>query len=207
MDVIDFNVESGNEPFGLGTVNDDDLAVPCFSNDPAEPHVDFPVPHDRDHDADSFQYFDGPGFEHAPDCPQIPSCPSGDQDLFPGVPGSWLEPNSNGVDLSGTDRSVDVAFSFQPTVTESVHHAIFSRALLTNCEVTNIVLPWETGFYKEFFSDEPFPQSLVPAVQIDEFCNFGNQPEPQSVAEAVAGVASCSAPGPWSNFCQLHRLC
>ena len=62
-------------------------------------------------------------------------------------------------------------------------------------------LPWETGFYKEFFSDEPFPQLLVPAVQIDEFCHFGNQPEPQSVAEAVAGVASCSAPGPIFASC------
>ena len=198
---MDSNAEPGNDAFGVDTAHDDDLSVPCFSNDPAELHVDAPEPHSCDHDADSFQYFGGPGFDHAPDYPQFPSCPSGEQDLLPGVPGSWLDPNSNGVDISGTDRSVNGTASFQPTVTDTVHHAIFSRALLTNCEVTNIVLPWETGFYKEFFSDDPFLRSLVPAVQIDEFCNFGSQPEPQSVAEAVAGVASCSAPGPIFASC------
>ena len=191
---MDFDSDVCTGPFGFGTLDGD----ACESSVPL---VDAPVPHDHDHDADSLQYFDGPGYDHAPVSPQNMPCLPGDLDVLHDGPGSWLGPNSSGVDPSGTARSVSGAVAAQPTVSETVHHAIFSRALLTNCDVTNIVLPWETGFYKDFFSDEPFPQSLVPAVQIDEFCNFGCQPEPQKVAEVVAGVASCSAPGPIFASC------
>jgi len=142
-----------------------------------------------------------PVMDMPPASPHNPPCLPGDFDALPNGPGSMLGPNSSGFDLSGTARSVAGAVSAQPTISETVHNALFSRALLTNCDVTNIVLPWETGFYKDFFSDEPFPQSLVPAVQIDEFCNFGCQPEPQKVADIVAGVASCSDPGPIFASC------
>ena len=87
-----------------------------------------------------------------------------------------------------------------PTVSKPVQDAIFSRALLTNCQTSEILLPWETGFYKEFFSDEPFAQ-LVPKMPVSEFCDFGNEPEPQQIAQTLAGVAVDSNPNPvFSRF-------
>jgi hypothetical protein len=77
----------------------------------------------------------------------------------------------------------------QPTLPASVHDASFARALLSNCRTTDIVLPWETSFYKELFSDEPFSQNLVPEMPIGAFCNFVGESEPQAVAQTVADVA------------------
>ena len=152
LDFMDLDSDVCTGPFGFGTLDGD----ACDSSFPLD---DVPVPHDHDH-ADPSQYVDGPGCEHVPVSPQNTSCLPGDLDVLRDGPGSWLGPNSSGVDPSGTARSVSGAVAAQPTVSETVHHAIFSRALLTNCDVTNIVLPWETGFYKEFFSDEPFLRIL-----------------------------------------------
>ena len=89
--------------------------------------------------------------------------------------------------LGFSQRSI--ATNSQPTLSLSNHNAMFSRALLTNCQATDIVLPWETGIFKDIFSDEPFPQSLVPAMPIGAFCNFDAEPEPQMIAEEVAKAA------------------
>jgi len=70
-----------------------------------------------------------------------------------------------------------------------IHDASFARALLSNCKTTDIVLPWETNFYKELFSDEPFSQSLVPEMPIGSFCDFSGEPEPHAVAKTIADVA------------------
>ena len=91
--------------------------------------------------------------------------------------------------------SQDAAISTGPIVSKSVQDALFSRALLTNCQTSEILLPWETGFYKDFFSDEPFAQ-LVPKMPVSEFCDFGDVPEPQQVAQTLAGVAIDSNPNP-----------
>ena len=120
--------------------------------------------------------------------PQVMMMPNlMDKDPLPG-------PISSGFDQFGTDRSVTGEISLQPTVSETFHNAMFSRALLINCDVSIIALPWETGLYEDFFSNEPFSPSLVPTVQIDEFCGFGCRPEPQKVAAVVAEAASSSAP-------------
>lgn len=89
----------------------------------------------------------------------------------------------------------------QPTVPAHVHDAMFARALLTNCSTTDILLPWETPFYKEFFSDEPFCKTLVPEMSIGSMCNFGNEPEPQEIAQTVAAVASFPAGAPVFSAC------
>ena len=59
----------------------------------------------------------------------------------------------------------------QPVVSAEVHDAIFSRSLLTNCDVTGVTLPWETGIFREIFSDEPFADQLVPKMPISNLCN------------------------------------
>ena len=121
---MDSTAEPGIDAFGVDAEHDDDLSVPRFPHEPPELPFDVTEHHSCDHDADSIQYFGGPGFDHAMDYPQFPSCLSGEQDPLPDVHGSWLDPNSNGVDISGTDRSVNGTASFQPTVTDTVHHAI-----------------------------------------------------------------------------------
>ena len=188
----DSNVETG--PFGFGSL--------CNSAGELDmPHFGAHGPFELDPDADPLQYVVDPVDELEPHSPHELPCFPGDSSALNDGRGSWQDPNSLGVGPSGATHSTPGISEPQPTVTETVHHALFSRALLTNCDVTNIVMPWETGFYKEFFSDEPFSNSLVPAVPIDEFCSFGHQPEPQRVAEVVAEVASCSAPGPIFASC------
>lgn len=78
----------------------------------------------------------------------------------------------------------------QPTLNAVTNNAIFARSLLTNCQASDIVLPWETGIYKELFSDEPFGQNLVPAMPIGAFVSVESEPEPQSVGRQMAGAAS-----------------
>lgn len=78
----------------------------------------------------------------------------------------------------------------QPTLNAVTNEAIFARSLLTNCQATDIVLPWETGIYKELFSDEPFSQTLVPAMPIGALVSVEAEPEPQVVGQQLAGAAS-----------------
>ena len=78
----------------------------------------------------------------------------------------------------------------QPTVSEKVQNALFAHSLLTNFEATSIKLPWEVGLYKDFFSDEPFSDALVPKMSIGEMLDLPISPEPQDVAEVVAEVAN-----------------
>ena len=129
---MDFDSDVCTGPFGFGTLDGD----ACESSVPL---VDAPVPHDHDHDADSLQYFDGPGYEHAPVSPQNMPCLPGDLDVLHDGPGSWLGPNSSGVDPSGTARSVSGAVAAQPTVSETVHHAIFPE------------LFWQTVMWQTLF--------------------------------------------------------
>ena len=128
-----------------------------------------------------------------------PPCPPGDMDASMAPTAlSMPEPGfAAGSIPSGMKTSVAPV---GPVVSKSVQDATFSRALLTNCRVTEILLPWESGFYKEFFSDEPFEQ-LVPKMPVSDFCDFGVAPEPQHVAQTLAGVASDSNPNPiFSRF-------
>ena len=97
--------------------------------------------------------------------------------------------------------SPDTVSNSQPTVPAHVHEATFARALLTNCSTTNILLPWETPFYKEFFSDEPFCKPLVPEMSIGSMCSFGNEPEPQEIAQTVAAVANFPLGTPVFSAC------
>ena len=80
-----------------------------------------------------------------------------------------------------------------------MHHLL--GALLSNCRTTDIVLPWETSFYKELFSDEPFSQTLVPEMPIGAFCNFVGESEPQAVAQTVADVARFPGDFPIFSAC------
>ena len=107
--------------------------------------------------------------------------------------GSGLDPVLPHVPSSRTDM--------QPTVPVHVHEASFARALLSNCSTTDIVLPWETPFYKELFGDEPFGQSLVPEMPIGALCSFGGEPGPQEVAQTVAAVANFTADTPVFSAC------
>ena len=107
--------------------------------------------------------------------------------------GSGLDPVLHHVPSCRTDM--------QPTVPVHVHEASFARALLSNCSTTDIVLPWETPFYKELFGDEPFGQSLVPEMPIGALCSFGGRPGPQEVAQTVAAVANFTTDTPVFSAC------
>ena len=50
----------------------------------------------------------------------------------------------------------------QPVIPAAAHVGNFARNLFTKCDVTGVTLPWETGFFRELFSDEPFAEQLVP---------------------------------------------
>ena len=99
--------------------------------------------------------------------------------------------------------ATDVCNAFEnpgPTISRSTQEALFSRALLTNCQTTDILLPWETGFYKEFFSDDLFSQ-IVPKMPVTDLCSFDDASEPQVVAKTLASVAHDSNPNPvFSRF-------
>ena len=93
----------------------------------------------------------------------------------------------------------------QPTVSEKVQNALFAHNLLTNFEATSIKLPWEVGLYKDFFSDEPFSDALVPKMSIGEMLDLPISPEPQDVAEVVAEVANADFSQPVFFF--THCMC
>ena len=82
--------------------------------------------------------------------------------------------------------------SKHPVVTADVHHAIFSRGLLSNCDSTGITLPWETDFYRELFSDDAAFDSLVPKVPISGMVDLEPVADPQHIVESLAGVADFS---------------
>ena len=91
------------------------------------------------------------------------------------------------------DSAVPSSLSGEPVVTQpvipaAVHDAIFARSLLTNCDVTGVTLPWETGIFRELFSDEPFAEQLVPKMPISNLCYVSLDDDPQQVAASVAGV-------------------
>ena len=141
---------------------------------------DFPV---EPHHADFLYDYDPPNLDSSP------RLPSGVWTAAPRLqgPASAL-PAENGLGPDLT-TSLGPLPKSQPTVPIHVHEATFARALLTNCSTTDIMLPWETPFYKEFFSDEPFCDPLVPEMPIGAMCSFGNEPEPQEIAQTVAAVA------------------
>ena len=90
----------------------------------------------------------------------------------------------------------------QPVVSAHVQDALVSRSLLTNFEATDIKLPWETGIYKDLFSDDPLPfGELVPKMQIGDMVGFHPQLEPQDLAESVAEIATARSDQP--IFCGL----
>eukprot|EP00435_Cladocopium_sp_Y103_P049925 s2541_g15.t1 len=79
----------------------------------------------------------------------------------------------------------------QPVVSLPVHEVLFARDLLSNCDSTGIVLPWETGSFRELLSDDPFPM-LVPKVHVSGLIDHGAGDAPEKIAEELANVASSS---------------
>ena len=97
-----------------------------------------------------------------------------------------------GCGLQGSSSLASSSFtplSDQPVVTASVHDAMFARGLLTNCDPTGIVLPWETGIFRELFSDIPMDVELVPKMPISDICDIALESQPQEIADSVANVA------------------
>ena len=78
--------------------------------------------------------------------------------------------------------------SLQPVIPQDVHDSLFARNLLTNCDVTGIVLPWEAGIFRDLLSDDPVP--LVPKMPISNMCQLSIGDNPQQVASVIASVAS-----------------
>ena len=54
------------------------------------------------------------------------------------------------------------SLSYPSQLFAAAHVGNFARNLFTKCDVTGVTLPWETGFFRELFSDEPFAEQLVP---------------------------------------------
>ena len=89
--------------------------------------------------------------------------------------------------------------SLQPVIPQDVHDSLFARNLLTNCDVTGIVLPWETGILRDLLSDDPVP--LVPKMPISNMCQLSIGDDPQQVAAAIASVASTDVSDPVFSKC------
>ena len=83
-----------------------------------------------------------------------------------------------------------LGLELQPTVSEKTHNALFSHSLLTNFEASSIKMPWEVGIYKDFFSEEPSSECLIPKMPIGDLIDLPLQSEPQEVAEVVADVVT-----------------
>jgi len=88
-----------------------------------------------------------------------------------------------------------------PVVSASQHDALFARCLLSNCDFSGIKMPWEVGIFKDIFEDGPFPQQLVPSMEISSDCSFPFGVEPQLVAEKVADVAKTTSSCPVFSTC------
>ena len=137
-------------------------------------------------------------FQHAPFLSDVPS--PGENSNGAGTVGADLPTASRGPGPAQLSHSFQ-QMENQPTVSAPIHDALFARALLTNCNPTDIALPWETGVFREIFSDGPFDGSLVPAMPSSALCDFGLEPEPQSVAETVAKTAQ------FSDACPIFSRC
>ena len=183
-------------------------ATQCDSSalDETDIDQDFAVGHRFDGDAIDFESMgefplasDDIDVRHAHD-DRPPTCPGGEANVTFHAHGDTSMEGAIGPGTLSFPQSSTAADS-QPTLSLSTHNAMFSRALLTNCQATDIVLPWETGIFKDIFSDEPFPQSLVPTMPIGAFCNFDAEPEPQMVAEEVAKAAQ------FSDACPVFSRC
>lgn len=77
----------------------------------------------------------------------------------------------------------------EPVLTQSQFQLNFARDLLSNCTaVSEIVMPWEQGVFREIFSDDPIG-SVVPQMPVDGLVS-PIQPgmEPQLVGEVVASA-------------------
>ena len=111
------------------------------------------------------------------------------------VDGLDLEPGASS-DLAASSWQ-EVFSRDQPVVSAQIHDALFSHSLLTNFEATDIKLPWETGIYKELFSDEPFDvEGLIPKMQIGEMVQILPESDPQGVAKTVADAITVVANQP-----------
>ena len=100
---------------------------------------------------------------------------------------------------SSLASSAFIPVSEQPAVTSTVPDAMFARNLLTNCDPTGFVLPWETGIFRELFSDVPMipmDVELVPKMPISDVCNFALESQPQEIAQSVASVACTTSANP-----------
>ena len=64
---------------------------------------------------------------------------------------------------------------------------------MTNCDVTGIVLPWETGIFRDLLS--------VPKMPISNMCQLSIGDDPQQVAAAIASVASTDVSDPVFSKC------
>ena len=104
----------------------------------------------------------------------------------------WPNVSFGADNTSALDDPVD-----EPTMTQSQFQQGFSRSLLTNCTaVSNIVMPWEQGVFRELFSDDPYG-SVVPQMPLDNLVG-PLQPgmEPQHVGEVVASATVFEQDGP-----------
>ena len=102
-----------------------------------------------------------------------------------GVGSSGAQAGESAVSCSHSGEPLET----QPVIPAAVHDAILARSLLTNCDITGVTLPWETGIFRELFSDEPFSDQLVPKMPISNLCSISIDDDPQQVAASVAGVA------------------
>ena len=89
----------------------------------------------------------------------------------------------------------------QPVVSTAVYDAIFARNLFSNFDATCIKLPWEEGIFKEIFTDDPLPESLVPKMPVANFCSFDLDEPPLAVASSLASVANPSLKLPVFESC------
>lgn len=99
-------------------------------------------------------------------CPQLPV----------GDDGSLL-------DLPKTVTSPDVG----PVVSQNEFNALLGRALLTNCEMVSIRMPWETDFMKQFFGDDEQP--VTPAFQVSEFLPLQQECDPVQTSVELSTIA------------------
>ena len=105
--------------------------------------------------------------------------------------GPWSQPDASAEQLESVNGIL-----LSPTVRTEVHHAMFSRSLLSNCDATGITLPWETEFYKGIFGDDSTLEDLVPRVPVSGVLNLSTGSDPQQIAEGLADVADVTGPQP-----------
>eukprot|EP00435_Cladocopium_sp_Y103_P007038 s1293_g2.t1 len=89
-----------------------------------------------------------------------------------------------GTSLGQSVESLALGVSTGPVLTQSMHDALFSRNLLSNCNVAGIELPWETEFYRDLF-DEDDANKFIPKMPISDVCAVDPDAGPQNVAEAA----------------------